>query len=192
MKKNRKIILAVIFVILVAVITISIFNQKTQDITDKKQVATLVKTEKPLRLSIIYQLQYNGDVRAIRQANIFSKVGGNLEKIYTDLGDFVQRNQLLAIIDSTELYQQVIEKAATYQNARLNYQRTKELQDQDMLAKEDVDNAQTATKIAEANFNLAKTRLGYARITAPFSGFITKRFLDPGGLVELITRLFLL
>jgi membrane fusion protein (multidrug efflux system) len=183
MKIKSKIILAVSGVLLITLAAILIFKAEKQKDTNTRGQAILVKTEKPQRLTVLYQLQYNGDVKAMRQANIFSKVSGNLEKIYADLGDYVQGNQLLAIIDSTELYQQVLEQAATYQNARLNFQRTRQLLDQDMLPKEEADNAHTSMKIAEANFTLAKTRLRYACITAPFSGFITKRFLDPGALV---------
>jgi RND family efflux transporter MFP subunit len=62
----------------------------------------------------------------------------------------------------------------------LNYERTKELTEQNLIAKQELDNAETAMKVAKANYESAATRLGYASITAPFSGYITKRFLDAG------------
>jgi RND family efflux transporter MFP subunit len=40
-------------------------------------------------------------------------------------------------------------------------------------------------KVARANFEVASTQLGYANIVAPFSGYITNRYLDPGALVTL-------
>jgi membrane fusion protein (multidrug efflux system) len=39
-------------------------------------------------------------------------------------------------------------------------------------------------KVASANYDNARTRLSYARITAPFAGIITKRYLDAGALVN--------
>ena len=39
-------------------------------------------------------------------------------------------------------------------------------------------------KVAKANYELASTKLSYARISAPFAGYITKRYLDPGALVN--------
>lgn len=144
----------------------------------------LVKVEKPLRQDIAYVLKYTGDISPVQQANIFSKVSGNIERIYVDLGSAVRRNQLLAVIDSTELYQTYQQTYATYSNAKVSYQRTKQLFEQNLVARQDLDNADAAMKVAEANFATARTRLSYARITAPFSGFITKRFLDRGALVQ--------
>jgi membrane fusion protein (multidrug efflux system) len=47
-----------------------------------------------------------------------------------------------------------------------------------------VENNEASYKVAAANFDNAKTRLSYCRIRAPFSGFITKKFLDRGALVQ--------
>jgi membrane fusion protein (multidrug efflux system) len=91
---------------------------------------------------------------------------------------------LLAVIDSTELVQQDQQSTATFLNAQMNYQRTRQLLDQNLVAKEDLDNAEASMRVADANRVLAKTRLGYARITAPFAGIVTKRFLDVGALVS--------
>jgi RND family efflux transporter MFP subunit len=38
-------------------------------------------------------------------------------------------------------------------------------------------------KIAEANYQAAQTRLEYARVSAPFAGTVTRRWLDPGAIV---------
>jgi membrane fusion protein (multidrug efflux system) len=128
-------------------------------------------------------LQFTGDMVAVRQASIYSKVDGNLERVLVDIGAQVQAGQTLAMIDTTLLFQQYQQAAATYENASANYRRTKELSEQNLVAKQDIDNADAAAKVAKAAFDLAATRLSYARITAPFAGFITKRYLDPGSLV---------
>jgi RND family efflux transporter MFP subunit len=150
---------------------------------NRRLPAPLVKVEKPTLEDIIYTLRYTGNVLPTQQATIFSKVSGTLEHVYVDMGTSVQRGQLLALIDTTELYQTYQQASATFQNAQLNYRRTKDLFEQNLVAKQDLDNADATAKIARANFEAARTRLGYARIAAPFSGYITKRFLDPGALV---------
>ena len=142
-----------------------------------------VKTIKPARETITRTLTFNGDVLAYRQANIFSKVNGTLEAVYVDIGDYVKQGKLLAIIDSTELAQQVLLTSATYENALVNYERAKKLVEQNLIATQDFDNASAAMTVAKANFENAKTKLSYARITAPFTGIITRRFLDPGAVI---------
>lgn len=143
----------------------------------------LIRLEEPRRETVTLALQFTGDVVAIQQASIFSKVSGNLDFVYADMGMHVRKNQLLALIDSTELHQQFQQAEATYQNARLTYERTKDLFAQKLVSRQDLDNAEATMKVSAATYETAKTRLGYAHITAPFAGFITKRFLDAGALV---------
>jgi membrane fusion protein, multidrug efflux system len=145
--------------------------------------APLVKLEPIRRETVTYTLRFTGDVIAAQQASIFSKVSGNLERIYADMGMPVRQNQLLALIDTTELHQQYQQALATYENARITYARTKDLYEQNLVAKQDLDNAEAAMKVSRASFETAQTRLGYAWIRAPFAGTVTKRFLDPGALV---------
>jgi RND family efflux transporter MFP subunit len=150
----------------------------------RRMSVPLVQVSHPQRQDVTYSLHYTGDVMAIQQAGIFSKVSGNLEKIYAEMGDAVHTDQLLALIDTTELYLQKMQASATWQNAKLSFDRAGELYSRSLVSKQEKDNAESAFRVAEANLDLAATRLGYARITAPFSGVITRRFLDPGALVS--------
>jgi membrane fusion protein (multidrug efflux system) len=179
MTLTKKIIIPAVVVLLVALVAWKIIGASSSG--DPRKVPTpIVQVEQPRRESVLYQLKFTGDVVPIQQASIYSKVSGNLERIYSDMGQFVRANQMLALIDTTELYQQYQQDAATYQNARLNYERTKELSEQNLVAKQDLDNAESTMKVERAKAEASKTHLDYAHITAPFSGYITKRFLDPG------------
>ncbi len=170
--------LALIILIVIRIVS----GGKAED--PRRMNIPLVGVEVPRRDTITLSLQFTGDVVAIQQAAIFSKVSGNIERIYTDIGAHVGRGQVLALIDTTELYQTYQQAMATAENARLNFRRTRELFDQNLVAKQDLDNAEAADKVARAAFESAATRLSYARITAPFSGYVTKRYLDAGALVS--------
>ena len=76
---------------------------------------------------------------------------------------------------------------ATYENASLLFERAKQLFERNLDAKQDVDNTEAAMKIAKANYDAAATHLSYAHIVAPFNGFITRRYLDAGALVNAST-----
>jgi membrane fusion protein (multidrug efflux system) len=108
---------------------------------------------------------------------------GNLEGVYINIGEAVRQGQLLAMIDTTLLAQQYAQASATYNNAKLQYDRAKDLFAKNLGAKQDVDNSQAAMLVAQANADNAATQLSYSRITAPFPGIITQRFLDPGAVV---------
>lgn len=169
-------------IVVLGLLIFRIFNGNAGQ-ENRRPAAPLVKVERPTLENITYTLRYTGNVAPAQQATIFSKVSGTLERVFVDMGVQVRQGQLLAMIDTTELYQQYQQASATFQNAQLNFRRTRELFDQNLVAKQDLDNADATAKIARANFEAAGTRLSYARITAPFSGYITRRFLDPGTLV---------
>jgi RND family efflux transporter MFP subunit len=149
----------------------------------RRQQIPVVKVLTPVRSELASVLRFTGDVYAIQQAAIFSKVTGNIERIFVDMGTPVKRGQVLALIDTTELAQQLQQAAATYENARLVYTRSNDLFSQNLVSRQDQDNAEAALKIARAAYDAARTRLGYAWITSPFKGYITRRFLDAGALV---------
>ncbi len=150
-----------------------------------------------VRGEIVRSESLTGDILPIQQAAIYSKVGGNIEKIFVDIGDQVKRNQILALIDTTIYSQNVklsnanfMQASANYENARLNFERNKKLFEQNLIAKQDLDNAKTALDVANAqkvaayaNYTNSLTQLSYCKITAPFGGTITKRMLDPGAYV---------
>lgn len=152
----------------------------------------------PEREDITSELSFSGDILAVQQTNIYSRVTGNIQKIYVDIGDYVHTGKLLALIDQSTFVQSVKQTEgllnqakASLENNKVNYQRLLALYEKGLTSKGDLDNAETLVKVteaqvqtAEANYNNARLQLGYCSITAPFSGYITKRFLEQGSLVS--------
>ena len=146
----------------------------------RRQNAPVVRVEQPTRDTVASVLEYTGDVVAIQQATIVAKVSGTLEQVNVSLGAWARQGDVLAVIDSTEVFQQAQQSAASYYTARSDFERTKQLFANNLASQQIYDNAEALLKVAQANYELAKARLGYARVTAPFSGYVTRRFLDPG------------
>ncbi len=175
---------AVLFLLLVFAVR---FIVSSSDANSRRQAIALVKIQKPFRENVKSVLSYTGDALSIQQAALYAKVAGNLDRNYVEMGSFVKAGTLLALIDTTELYQVYQQTRATYDNTLLLFERTKQLSDKSLASRQDVDNAEAAMKVAKANFDAAATHLSYAHITAPFDGFVTKRFLDAGALVTAST-----
>ncbi len=197
MKKNRKglIIIAAIAVVLIIVFVLKISSGGAAGRGNPKPVVVAGKlTEGEIENREVL----TGDILPEQQANIFTKVNGNIEKIFVDIGSKVSTNQVLAIIDTT-IYTQNVKQAkaslmqaeANHQNAKLTFERNKKLLEQKMISQQDLDNSKASYDItiaqkqaAEAVYNNAVTQLSYCRITAPFSGIITKRMYDQGSYVS--------
>ena len=177
-------IVVALLLIVVVVLRIALTSSA---IDPRRQGLALVKVQKPFKETMRTIFTYTGDILPLRQAAIYSKVGGNLERNYVEMGTYVRSNQVLALIDTTELFQQYQQTNATYQNTSLLFERAKQLFEKNLASKQDVDNAEAAMKVAKANYDAAATHLSYAHIVAPFSGFVTRRFLDAGALVSAST-----
>jgi membrane fusion protein (multidrug efflux system) len=179
--KRRYLVIAAATV--VAAVAVIVWKATHGAAAGRRQNVPVVRVERPVRDTVSYALRYSGDVVAIQQATIVARVGGTLERVDATLGGWADQGQLLAVIDSAEAFQQAQQAAASYFTARSDFDRARQLFDQGLLSQREFDNVQAQFKVAEAGHLLAKARLGYARVTAPFAGYVTKRFLDPGAQV---------
>lgn len=200
MGRHRKpfYILIIGFLLVLVLLTYFRVRENSKEAARRPAAILTVEVSTPQRSQIVRSLYFTGDILPIQQATIFSKVSGNLEKVLVDIGDYVKQGQLLALIDTT-IYAQNARQAqgihmqaqATLQNARMNFERNESLLGQNLIAKQDLDNARTAYEIAQAQVEGAQasyrntlTQLSYCKVSAPFSGYITKRFLDAGAYVS--------
>lgn len=201
LKKNRKFIfLILIIVVFISVVGYKIYEYRSLATRRAPQPQNVVLGNPEKRLIANY-LSLTGDIIADKQANIYSRVSGNIEKIYVDIGQYVHKGEVLAIIDSSIYTQNALQARglyaqaeANYQNAKMNYDRTSKLYEQKLVSQQDYDYSQTSFEVAKAqrdaqfaNFTNAQTQLSYCKVTAPFSGYITKRMFDEGGYISAST-----
>src|SRR5205809_7610456 len=73
--------------------------------------------------------------------------------------------------------------------AELDYKRLSESQKKlpDLVVPQTVDNAKGRMNVAQASLERTETLLGFAKITAPCSGIVTKRMVDPGAFIPAAT-----
>jgi len=186
-------------VIIIAIIIGFIALKMATSNNEKRGIpAPLVVKGNAIRGEMVNSLSFTGDILPIQQATIYSKVNGNLERIFADIGSVVFQGQVLALIDTT-IYSQNAKQAnasyyqadVNYQNNKINYERSKKLFEQNLIARQDLENAKTLMdgslaqeQAAYANYSNAITQLSYCKVTAPFSGIITKRYFDQGAYIS--------
>jgi RND family efflux transporter MFP subunit len=136
-------------------------------------------------------------VEAVQETPIYSRVNGYVKRIATDIGAKVNAGDLLAEIETPELDQQVNQAKAALEQAEANlvlaattYSRWQELQKNRVVAAQDVDERKGALDARRADRSAAAANLerlirmqGFQRISAPFSGTVTQRFVEVGQLV---------
>jgi membrane fusion protein (multidrug efflux system) len=156
-----------------------------------KEAATplVVQIARAKRGPIIRYIALPGEVKPYQQATLYAKVAGYLKNIAVDKGDEVHAGDLLAEIEVPEMLADRVRYKAEVEVAALDYQRLSESQKKvpDLVVPQTVDNAKAKLEVARASLEHTDALLGFAKITAPFSGVITRRMVDPGAFIPAAT-----
>jgi HlyD family secretion protein len=166
------------------------------------------KTEKVTRGDIVSTITATGAVNAVTTVLVGTQVSGTIRNIYVDFNSPVKKGQLIAQIDPAIFEAQVAQARANLLSAEANGEkavvaladakrtmnRQRELFAQNLVARSDLDAAETAydtaaTQLsaakaqvsqAEAALKIAETNLKYTRIISPVNGIVVSRNVDTG------------
>jgi len=143
-------------------------------------------------------LSVSGKIQAIQSADISTRIMGYVSKVYVNVGDNVQKGQLLIAINNTDLQAKraqvnagITEATVAFTTAQTDYKRYKNLFAKQSASQKEMDDM-------AANFEMAKARLesanqmknevnaqfAYSNITAPFSGVITAQNSKEGAMAN--------
>src|SRR5438046_2707189 len=161
----------------------------TAEPTKEATTPVAVQVVQPKRGSITRNVTLPGEIKPYQQATLYAKVAGYLKTITVDKGDRVKEGDLIADIEVPEMLADLARYKAEVEGAELYYKRLSESQKKlpDLVVPQTVDNAKGKLDVAKASLERTETLLGFAKITAPFSGVITKRMVDPGAFIPAAT-----
>jgi len=186
-----------------------------------------VAVSKVVRADLSQSLRIAAEFRPFQEIDVHAKVAGYMKHIYVDVGDRVKKGQTLAILEVPELQdelnqaaaalrqsQQEVDQAqhelrraqADYTVAHLSYTRLEGVMKTrpELIAQQDVDDAEGKDQATEARVEAAKAGLAaaqehfqeatanrervqalfnYTKMTAPFDGVVTWRYADTGAMV---------
>ena len=148
-----------------------------------------VQTLRVQRRDLHHTLTLPGNVSPWLQATLYAKLPGYIKWMGADKGDVVKKGQLLAILDAPEVDQQLQQAEADYRIKQVTFERMRNVwrENPDVIAKQDVDNAEAAAHAARHLRDSRKSMLEYTKVSAPFDGTITARFADPGAFIPAAT-----
>lgn len=139
-------------------------------------VETSIASDLPLRHTVTAV----GSLRAIRQVILSSEIGGRVTAIHFRDGDYVAAGTPLVYLFSEPQNAELARSRADEVLARLQLQRTTQLNRRQAAAQADVDNRQAAFDRAKAIVAAAEAVIEQRVVRAPFSGYLGIRRLDLG------------
>jgi RND family efflux transporter MFP subunit len=125
------------------------------------------------RAAVAPILSYSGTVEPWRKALLGAQIQGRVERFHVDVGDRVEKDELLAELGSEQLTQ----AEAAYTAARKDWERMEALEAGGAVTEQALDHANAAYEAAKATYEMVRES---ARIRAPFPGVVSGRFLDEG------------
>ncbi len=144
--------------------------------------------------NLAYEVTATGTINPINTVTVGTQVSGIVEKVLADYNDDVKEGQVLALLDSSTLKEQMEKSQANYElaqakesKAKLNYERIKKLYQDKLTSSASLEDAEIEYKEASANvlsakadYNISKKNFEYATITSPVSGTVITKEIEQG------------
>jgi RND family efflux transporter MFP subunit len=194
--------LAIILIVVGALLAFGIRSRvkaRTKLTAETAKVAlTAVSVVSPKRTAPAQEIILPGNVQPFITSPIYARTNGYLKKWYFDIGAHVKQGQLLAVIETPELDQQLqqarsnlLTAKANLDLARITKSRYQGLLKSNAVSQQDVDNAvgtynanNAIVESDQAAVDQYTALVSFERIYAPFDGVITARNTDIGDLIN--------
>ena len=162
-------------------------NRQTDELNHQIAMGPRVLVAPVLHAPRSRTIEIPATIHGYVETPVYAKIAGYLKTIRVDKGDQVAAGQVIAILDTPELDQQVANAQASYGMARLTFQRDEVLRRDDAVAQQVADEARASMVEAKATLDQLAAMQAYKTIRAPFTGIITARYVDQGALVPQVT-----
>lgn len=191
-----------VFVVTVVLAVVGIVRRQHSSTVLAKYTETSsappVSVEKPVMQQTAQEIVLPGNIQAFSMAPIYARTPGYVKAWYHDIGSHVKKGDLLAVIETPEVDQQLVQAKADLATAQSNAALAKTTADryQDLMSKnavsqQDTDNAVSqlqarlaAMNSATANVHRLEELQSFERILVPFDGVVTARNVEVGQLIS--------
>lgn len=143
-----------------------------------------VSVATPLRERVIDWDDFTGRFEAPERVEVRARTGGYLQAVHFRDGQFVRKGQLLFTLDPRPAQAQLGAVRAQAELARGELVRAQALLTAQAISKEEFETRRSAARVAEAALQSRELDVEFTRVTAPISGLVSQRRIDPGNVVS--------
>ncbi|HZZ19259.1 MAG TPA: efflux RND transporter periplasmic adaptor subunit [Opitutaceae bacterium] len=168
---------------------------QARDAASAKPVVNIVVAT---RTTVPVEVTLPASIEAEQDTPIYARTTGYVQKWSADIGDRIKAGQVLAIIETPDLDQELnqgqaalAQSKANLEIARISADRWKDLGTQNAVAQQDVDQkvadfagGQAAVQAAQANVDRLTQLKDFQHVTSPYDGVVTVRNAQVGALIN--------
>ncbi len=185
---KKIIITTVVIVAALGLIAYVLTNNKKENeaktaIVAEKNATVSVRIETVKTEEVSLDFASNGNFEPIQELKFSAEKSGKVVKVLAKEGDYVTVGQTLAIVRSDVINVNAQTANSSYQNAVADYNRYENAFKTGGVTKQQLDQAKLAMVNAKAQLTQANINVGDTRIKAPISGFINKKYIEPGSIL---------
>jgi RND family efflux transporter MFP subunit len=160
-------------------------NKEPQTQTETRNIP-IVSVTNPLQHQYSASLEITGIANPNQQVTIFAMTDGMLQDVKVDIGDFVKKGQILALLYNPGLIQQKEKINAELTGRKSIYDRLKSVYKKtpQLTTIADVEKAQADYESDKAALNGLQSQINFLQVRAPFAGVIVNRFVDKGAIIQ--------
>jgi len=142
-----------------------------------------VKISAVSALGLPKKISATGLVSTENEAKYSFKIGGVINRIFVDEGQFFRKGQLLATLNSTEISAGLMQSNLSVEKVQRDYQRAVNLYKDSVYTLEQLQNTKTALDIAHKAKDAVAFNAHYSKIYAASDGFVAKKIASEGEVV---------
>ena len=146
----------------------------------QRRQGTPVTAVKSRQQDFTQYITTDGNITADDRAVLRSRISEVVDKVAVDVGEKVEKGQVLVKFRKDDLQAMVKARRAAVEEASNNYNRYKTLHEKGHVTRQQIEKRKTALENAQSALKNAKTNLEYASVTSPINGIIDNRYVDTG------------
>lgn len=165
---------------------------KSESQRSPEREATPVRIVAVEALEVNRELSLSGMVKPSQEVRLSFKLGGEVQEVFFEESDPVQKNAVLARLDQTEIRAKVTQAKIAFDKAERDLERIRALHQDNVVALAQFQDATSAFEKAQADLVIVQYNLAHSEIRAPFSGRVAFKFVVAGELIPPGTPAFVL
>jgi len=183
MKRTESLIVAFSLLLLIAYFGCGNNSHSNPNNKNSDEVVVPVEIAEIIEGDISAYFTGTATIEAEEETEVVAKVGGVVEELFVEEGDYVKAGQVLAKLDDEKIAVQLDQAKANLNKLENNYNRNKDLHEKKLISTEVFQQARFEYEHQQAVFNLAKLDLDYTTIRTPISGIVAQRLVKVGNMI---------